>query len=173
MGLLVLLCFLAEWWTRSTRKPVETRPPDPSGRTGERGTLGVALLEDAGNLVVDSVVPGGPAERAGLRRGDVIVTVNRERVSGFDDMMKALQGMLAGDRITLRIRYDAGELLENIEQMMEMDGHGATSRRHDDDNDDNDDNDDDDGWDDDWDNDEDDRDDSRRHRKGHKRSRNP
>ena len=65
-------------------------------------------------------------------------------------------------RISISIRYDAGELLEKAEQLMRQ--HGGAGHRHDHDDD----------WDDDWDDNDDDwfdDDDDRRHRTRHKRSR--
>ncbi|HEV3005278.1 MAG TPA: PDZ domain-containing protein, partial [Pirellulales bacterium] len=53
--------------------------------------LGVVLNEDgAGNLYIQRVVRGSPAERAGLRRGDEILTVEGQRVNHPDEMRRAL-----------------------------------------------------------------------------------
>jgi S1-C subfamily serine protease len=59
---------------------------------GMRGSLG--LTQETGLLVV-TVEPNGPADRAGLLLGDILVEIGGAAVSGIDD----LQAQLTGDRI--------------------------------------------------------------------------
>jgi len=47
------------------------------------------LPTDSG-LLVESVIPGGPAERAGLRERDIIVRFAGQPVSGIDDLHRLL-----------------------------------------------------------------------------------
>ncbi len=55
-------------------------------------------------VVVTNVVDGGPAERAGMRRGDVILEVNQQPVKSPDDVKKVIDRMKAGDMALLRVR---------------------------------------------------------------------
>ena len=50
-------------------------------------------------VVVRGVKPGGTASKAGLRRGDVIMEVDRKRIDGVDAFRSAWRA--AGDRILL------------------------------------------------------------------------
>lgn len=59
-------------------------------------------LPKQGALVVD-VAPGSPAENAGLRRGVVVLEVNRKAIRGRDDLMKALKDIKSGSVVLLRI----------------------------------------------------------------------
>jgi serine protease Do len=59
-------------------------------------------LPKQGALVVD-VAPGSPAENAGLRRGVVVLEVNRKPVRGRDDLLKALKDVKSGSVVLLRI----------------------------------------------------------------------
>jgi serine protease Do len=68
-------------------------PPDLRQR------LGLGADEGA---VITNVYQGGPAESAGLRRGDVIVEVDREPVSGGLDAEQKLRD--AGDATLLLVR---------------------------------------------------------------------
>src|SRR5437763_127983 len=62
------------------------------GRTSGAGRpwLGVNTDEQRGHLVVSSVTPQGPAEEAGLKRGDTILGVNGEPVNHLPDFYRKL-----------------------------------------------------------------------------------
>jgi putative serine protease PepD len=53
---------------------------------------------------VSSVVPGGPAARAGLREGDVIVAIGSAKVSGTIDVSSAVFAARPGERLHLEYR---------------------------------------------------------------------
>lgn len=61
--------------------------------------------DGAGALVV-TVVPGGPADRAGLRTGDVITAVDGRRVERMADLILALRSHRPGDRAELSVARD-------------------------------------------------------------------
>ena len=48
-----------------------------------------------------AVVPGGPADHAGLQRGDVIVEVNGERITTAEELIVAIRKRVPGARLTL------------------------------------------------------------------------
>ena len=55
-------------------------------------------------MVVADVVDGGPAQRAGIRQGDVLLEVNRQPVKKVEDVAAALSKMKEGDMALLRVR---------------------------------------------------------------------
>ncbi len=61
-------------------------PPEMAGRLREA----VGLSELSGALVRE-VVPGGPAEQAGVRRGDLLVQLGGIRLSSGNELRRALQ----------------------------------------------------------------------------------
>jgi len=65
-------------------------------------SLGVAK---AGALVAE-LTPGGPAEQAGLRPGDLILRVDGQPVSGASDLTRQVGRVHAGETIRLEIRRD-------------------------------------------------------------------
>jgi len=60
------------------------------------------LAVDFGVLVV-SVVNGSPAYYAGLRQGDIIVQVDKDRVNSLGDLLAQLWKRKTGDEVSLRI----------------------------------------------------------------------
>ena len=70
----------------------------------KRGMLGVAISPEDNGLRVSAVTPSGPAERAGLRAGDVITAVNGKRVRSFDAASEtALRTTQVGKSIRLGV----------------------------------------------------------------------
>jgi len=77
-------------------------PPGPDGPW-----LGVFLGDSVdGGASVLAVVPGGPAERAGLRAEDVLVAVGETPVAGRQELVAALEGARPGERIMLTLLRD-------------------------------------------------------------------
>ena len=67
--------------------------------------LGVAARDaSGGGAEVGPVHPGQPAERAGVRTGDVIETVNGRSIKGVEDLMQAVDALPQGDGYTLGVR---------------------------------------------------------------------
>jgi serine protease Do len=60
-------------------------------------------LEDSHGLVVTEVEPGGPAEDAGLRPGDVLTRVNRQDVDSIGEYNKALDATPQGKPVLLQV----------------------------------------------------------------------
>ena len=61
-------------------------------------------LTVAGGLLVTDVVAGGPADRAGLRRGDVIVEVGKKPVADAAALFHALAQLKPGDRVLVFVQ---------------------------------------------------------------------
>ncbi|MBQ5879066.1 MAG: PDZ domain-containing protein, partial [Alistipes sp.] len=70
-------------------------------------TMGVSLREQADHWVVNGLIEGSNADRAGLRRGDRVEQINGLTPSDFG----SLTFDSLPDRLTLQVRR-AGELVE-------------------------------------------------------------
>lgn len=71
------------------------------------------LLQDGGVLVM-GVEPAGPASKAGLREGDVILSIDDRAVSSLDELHKLLTFERAGRSAELAILRDERQLIVSI-----------------------------------------------------------
>ena len=82
----------------------------------EKGELGMTVqkltpqiaeslgLERAEGVVVSAVDPGSAADEAGIRRGDVILEVDRKPIRSIDEYKKSLAGIRKGKGVLLLVR---------------------------------------------------------------------
>jgi serine protease Do len=63
-------------------------------------------VPDVGGVLVNQVEPNSPAEKAGLRQGDVIRTLNGQKVDGVARFRALVAGMNPGSVVTLGILRD-------------------------------------------------------------------
>ena len=75
--------------------------------------LGIRFAEQHGEIVVEEVLPGSPADEAGVEVGDVIERVNGDPVDGGEELREALAAIEPGDDYRLTVRR--GENRETLE----------------------------------------------------------
>jgi len=63
---------------------------------------------------VQSVVPGGPAEAAGIRAGDNIVGVDDDDVRSFDQLRGVISAYTPGDEVTVTLERDGERLTVDV-----------------------------------------------------------
>jgi len=100
------------------RRPAEAAPPAPRATPAQppavapsadkKPYVGIALIdaEGKGPLKVEDVQAGSPAERFGVRPGDGVLMVNGTEVKTIEQFVKAMEGKVAGDVVTLKIERD-------------------------------------------------------------------
>jgi len=80
-----------------------------------QGWLGVTLnAPDGGPLSVEEVMSGGPAEKAGVKPGDVVVSWNGSKVANLEDLRAFLEKTSAGDEGQLGLRRGEEELVVRV-----------------------------------------------------------
>ena len=63
---------------------------------------------DVNGAVIERVVPGSPADNAGLQQGDVIVSINRKPVQSAADAKEALSGIAKGQDALVLVWSNGG-----------------------------------------------------------------
>ncbi|GII93735.1 S1C family serine protease [Sinosporangium siamense] len=75
-----------------------------NGGKASHAYLGVNLTDatnETRGAMVASVQQGSPAEKAGLRQGDVVTKINDTNVDEADDVVGAVRGFKPGDQVTI------------------------------------------------------------------------
>lgn len=83
--------------------------------TVPHGWLGITGRDGAYGVEVTDVVAGGPADRAGLRPGDVVRGVDGERVTRMVDLLAEVRSTPPGDAIALDVLRRRRELPMMVE----------------------------------------------------------
>ncbi|MCX8116570.1 MAG: trypsin-like peptidase domain-containing protein [Desulfobacterota bacterium] len=76
---------------------------DKEGRS--RAYLGVRVSTTEQGLVkIESIEAGSPAFKAGLKEGEIILSVNNKEMRSANDLVKYIQNKKPGDKIVLKIK---------------------------------------------------------------------
>lgn len=75
--------------------------------------------------IISDIQPGSPADRFGLKRGDVIVAVGSAKVKNAQDVVFAVRNKLAGDKVPFEIYRDGKKMTVTV-TLGDIDGGKAT-----------------------------------------------
>lgn len=73
-----------------------------------RAYLGVTTQDIPSGVLISSVVGGGPAAAAGIKEGDIIVSVDGKPVPTHDDLVSVLAQYKPGDKVQVRLHHGDG-----------------------------------------------------------------
>ena len=75
-------------------------------RTGrvERGWLGIFLTERKGKIVVKDVVDKSPAIKAGIKKGDIIVTFNKKEAGDLNNFIETVKATKPGTKVQIKVK---------------------------------------------------------------------
>ena len=80
------------------------------GVTGQSITAQYAQYYDVPEgFGIKEVVENGPAAKAGLQKGDIIVGINDKRITTFQELYNVINSHKIGDKVTLRVWRDGSE----------------------------------------------------------------
>ena len=95
----------------------EVLPALIRGETIKRPYLGVTTAPHRNGAEVQQVVPGSPADSAGLERGDVITEVDGRQVRDPDDVADAIKGLEPGDEV--QVEAESGGVTQSFDVELE------------------------------------------------------
>jgi serine protease Do len=71
-----------------------------------RPWLGIYPQAMAGHVVIGGIVPNGPAEKFGLKQGDIILTVEKKEIRSRQELYQEMWKKRPGERISFKILRD-------------------------------------------------------------------
>jgi uncharacterized protein (TIGR03067 family) len=100
-------------WLLLVFEKEKAAPAKPTeGLTGFVGVM-LASSED-GEIVVNSPIKGSPAEKAGIKKDDVILKVGQVKASDLQTTVKAVRDMKPGSKLDLTIQRDKKEMTISV-----------------------------------------------------------
>jgi S1-C subfamily serine protease len=85
--------------------PAEAKPA-----VRQKGRIGFSASKTSeDSLTVSAIDPGLPADKAGIKPGDILLKVGDRVIKSFDDLEAVLKDVFAGDTITLRVKRNGEE----------------------------------------------------------------
>jgi serine protease Do len=76
--------------------------------------LGVEIDPEANGCKISKIVEKTPADKAGLKVGDVILSFDGQKVAGADELAPAIRKKKIGDKVTLEVQRDKEKLKVEI-----------------------------------------------------------
>lgn len=95
---------------------VDQRPPEvnDADQTGYLGVIADDRTESKSGVELLEVVAGGPAEKAGLEQGDVVIKIDDGPIRTLDDFARALERRPAGSKIRFAIERHGKPKLADV-----------------------------------------------------------
>ena len=96
------------------------------GKTPQRGWLGVTIqqvsenqakalgLDEPAGALVAQVGKGSPADKGGVKQGDVILEVNGHKVEDNNDLLKQIAGLSPGDKAKLGLWRNGKQISKTV-----------------------------------------------------------
>jgi photosystem II stability/assembly factor-like uncharacterized protein len=78
-------------------------PPSQAGTAATGAYLGVATADADAGARLTQIVPDGPAVKAGLKVGDIVLAVGNKPVLSSSQFTEQLKGHKTGDKLTLKV----------------------------------------------------------------------
>lgn len=79
------------------------------GGGGGGAYMGVNGEEREGGVALTDVTSGGPADKAGLQKDDVIQEIGGKKVDSMDDLVREIRARKPGDKVEVKIERDGEE----------------------------------------------------------------
>lgn len=92
----------------------------------QRGAIGVTFMDQSNpallrsfsadhGVVVNTVEPGSPAERSGLKMGDVILAINSQPIKSGNDLVQIVSGSKIGSKVKIELLRAGKQVTATVE----------------------------------------------------------
>ncbi|MCA8957730.1 MAG: PDZ domain-containing protein, partial [Planctomycetes bacterium] len=85
-----------------------------TGRSSSRPYLGAAIGDGEGGARLGRVLAGSPADKHGLKQGDIVVRIDDTAVQSADDLSNGIDDQRAGEKVKLTVLRDADRLTLDV-----------------------------------------------------------
>lgn len=82
--------------------------PDQDAPAATGGFLGIAGVDTPGSVLIVEVVPGSPADEAGVRPGDRVVSYDGTSIDSMEQLADLVRGTAPGTRVTMNLGGPGG-----------------------------------------------------------------
>ena len=100
-------------------KPDYVKVESHSNRNETRAKVSVGTIPEFGyngsGYKISGVSEGGPAQKAGMKGGDIIVKFGPKTVNNIYDFMYAIGDYKAGDKVDVVVQRDGKDITLNVE----------------------------------------------------------
>jgi S1-C subfamily serine protease len=73
-----------------------------------------AFVTSGSNPAQPAVIPGSPADKAGIKAGDILLELNGERITEDNPLPKLLMKYQPGNTVTLKLNRDNKEMTVSV-----------------------------------------------------------
>jgi serine protease Do len=80
-----------------------------------KAVLGAILDQQAAKATIDAVAPAGPADKAGLKKGDIIAAIGGKPVASASELVKLLGSYKPGDKLSAEVKRGEKTMKVSIE----------------------------------------------------------
>ncbi|AFY69537.1 HtrA2 peptidase [Thalassoporum mexicanum PCC 7367] len=91
-----------------------TLTPNVKQEINRDPNMGIQVSEEQG-ILITRVVPNSPADRAGVRAGDVIVDIDGETLESASQVQQAVERRSVGESLQLKVKRDGRDLALQIQ----------------------------------------------------------
>jgi serine protease Do len=71
-----------------------------------RSFLGVYAKEYKGNIIIENIVKGSSAEKYGLKKGDIILMIGKDKIDTYPKLIKNIKKINPGEKFNIKIKRD-------------------------------------------------------------------
>ena len=91
--------------------------PASAAAPPRRVSLGTVpdMGRDSGGVLLAGVMPGSPAEKAGLQKGDLLIRLGDNPIDTLSDLAEALRGHQPGDSVEVVVKRGTDEIHRRVQ----------------------------------------------------------